>query len=322
MATLVKPVSYGPSSAADPAEGRRFGGAFWVSAFMHATAAALVIFFTLLVRDRQDERADVFEVVRGPGDNFMADEAPAGSEAPATETLQMPTLESVPSWTPPAPAPEPEPVPVAPVTPAAPVVEPTPVPDFAQDMKDRLRQEQRATQREIRQQRAAEAKAAAAAAKAEAERQKTTSYEEFKKLQGTKPAPKSSTPPKADPGKRIDTKSIRPGVTGATGAQADGGGGKALTATQAAAMDRYFGTLVQRLRESHEKPAGLSDLLNAEVQFTLAANGVITGVHIVRSSGNAEFDRSVRDAFSRVRMPSRPDGKTDVQRLIFRMREA
>lgn len=321
MATLVKPTNYGPSSSADPAEGRRFGGAFWVSVFLHGTAVALLIYFTLLVRDQEEERNNVFEVVAGPGDNFMAEQAPAGGEAPAA-VLRMPALESVPTWTPPAPAPEPVPVPVAPVTPAPPVVEPTPVPNFAQDMKATLRQEQRATQREIRQQRATEAAAAAAAAKAEAARQKATSFADFQRQQNVKPAPRTSTPPKADPGKRIDTTSIRPGVAGATGAQAEGAGGKALTAAQAASMERYYGMLVQRLRDSHEKPGGLSDLLNAEVQFTLAATGVITGVRIVRSSGNAEFDRSVLDAFVRVRMPTRPDGKTDVQRLVFRMTEA
>jgi TonB family protein len=80
--------------------------------------------------------------------------------------------------------------------------------------------------------------------------------------------------------------------------------------------------LVQRLRESHQQPPGLSDLLNAGVEFTIAANGNISGVRIVRSSGNAAFDQSVLEAFFRVRMPARPDGKTDSQRLTFRIREA
>jgi colicin import membrane protein len=77
-----------------------------------------------------------------------------------------------------------------------------------------------------------------------------------------------------------------------------------------------------QLRERHEKPGGLSDLLNAEVSFTVAANGAISGVRIVRSSGNAEFDQSVLEAFGRVRMPARPDGKSDVKTLTFRIKEA
>jgi colicin import membrane protein len=65
----------------------------------------------------------------------------------------------------------------------------------------------------------------------------------------------------------------------------------------------------------------VSDQLSAEVVFTIAAHGTISGVRIVRSSGSAEFDESVIAAFSRVFLPPRPDGKTDSQRLTFRIRE-
>jgi colicin import membrane protein len=87
-------------------------------------------------------------------------------------------------------------------------------------------------------------------------------------------------------------------------------------------MTLYFAGLVRQLAERHVKPAGLSALLNAEVSFTVAANGAISGLCIVRSSGNAEFDRSVLEAFARVKLPGRPDGKTDVQTLTFRTQEA
>jgi colicin import membrane protein len=260
--------------------------------------------------------------VAGPGDDFSATDAPAGSEAgeSATAELRMPELPTVNTWTPPA-EPVAEVVPVEPV-PAPPeparVVEPVPVPNFARDMKATLRTEKRKTEREIRQQRAKEE----AAQKAEAQRQKT-SFAEFQKQQGAKSTTKtSSSTAKADPGKRIDTKSLTKGVTGGAGATSAGAGGKALSAAERDRMEGYFAMLISRLRDSHEKPAGLSDLLNAEVQFTVAANGVISGARISRSSGNAEFDRSVLEAFSRVRMPARPDGKTTVERLIFRMREA
>jgi colicin import membrane protein len=63
-------------------------------------------------------------------------------------------------------------------------------------------------------------------------------------------------------------------------------------------------------------------LLSAEAEFTLAANGVLTGVRIVRSSGNADFDASVLEAFARVRsIGPRPDSKTGTHRLTFRMKE-
>lgn len=89
-----------------------------------------------------------------------------------------------------------------------------------------------------------------------------------------------------------------------------------------AAMLGYFGDLVGRLRDAHELPGGVSDLLSAEVQFTIASNGTVSGVRIVRSSGSRDFDESVLEAFGRLKMPGRPDKKTDVQRLTFRIKEA
>lgn len=94
-----------------------------------------------------------------------------------------------------------------------------------------------------------------------------------------------------------------------------------LSSAEANALDAYFSSLIVRLREAHSLPDGLSDLLSAEVRFTLAANGEISGVRITRSSGNADFDRSVLEAFARVRMPARPDRRTDEVRLTFRIRE-
>jgi colicin import membrane protein len=120
----------------------------------------------------------------------------------------------------------------------------------------------------------------------------------------------------------VDASGIKKGVTGGTGAGSKGAGGTALSASEGERMERYFAMLIARLREGHEKPGGLSDLLNAEVRFTVAANGTISGVQIVRSSGNADFDQSVLEAFTRVKMPARPDGKTDVQQVIFRIKEA
>ena len=50
---FAKPVSYGPSSAADPDEGKRFGPAFWVSAGLHGLALGLLVVFTLALKDNQ-----------------------------------------------------------------------------------------------------------------------------------------------------------------------------------------------------------------------------------------------------------------------------
>lgn len=323
-------IGYGPSSASDPGEGRRFGRAFWVSAGLHGLAVLLLVGFTLALRDRAEDGPAVFEIVpvAGEGDDFMATEAPAGSEAgrAATGEIAFTAPESVPDWTPPAPVPmEAVPVPVAPAPTKVPALPEEVAPNFKQVVKDRLRQEKRKVDREIKKQRAAEAAAAKAAAEEAKRKAAATSYEQFQKQNAAKATGKSPGAPSATasgPGKRIDASGIKKGVMGATGAGSSGAGGTALARAMANEMDAYFGMLIQRLRDSHANPAGLSDLLNAEVQFTVAANGTISGVRIIRSSGNAEFDKSVLEAFARVKMPARPDKDTDVQRLTFRIKEA
>jgi colicin import membrane protein len=342
MPALVRPVSYGPSSAADPAEGRSFGGAFWVSVFLHALTVALIVLFTIALRDRPKPEPKIFELVAGAGDNFAANEAPAGSEAGQATVGEITfSAPEVPVWTPPPPVPvealapptpEPTPPPPTPVSRVAPVpVEPAkpvvqtppaqPTPNFTRQINRTLQREKQKTERELQQQREREAREAR-------ERElnsKRLTHEEYMRTlnRNPSPAPQRTTSNAAPaPGPRLDPSAIRQGVTGATGAQSAGAGGTAAAAAEAAAMDRYFAMLMQRLRESHEQPPGLSNLLSAEVQFTLSASGTISGVRIVRGSGNAAFDQSVLDAFARVRMPARPDGKSDSPRLTFRLREA
>ena len=84
-------------------------------------------------------------------------------------------------------------------------------------------------------------------------------------------------------------------------------------------MQTYFDDLVGRLRASHKLPKGVDGPLQAEVQFTLAANGAVSDVRVLRSSGSKEFDQSVIDAFGRLKARARPDGKTEMHRLTFRV---
>jgi colicin import membrane protein len=336
MSTLARPVTYGPSSAVEPGQDRRFGPAFWASAIAHGAALAALLFFTLALRDKIDSDPPIFEVVAGEGNAFDAKEAPAGHEAglAAEGPVEFTSPTPAPNWTPPAPAPmEAVTPPEAPPTPAAPVppvtkVEPVkpapkadPIPNLKNAVLKNIRKEEKKVDKQIQAQRAADAKAAAAEAKRAA-----TSYAEFQKQQGSKSS-KSATSAASSgggttPGPRVDASGIRKGVTGANGANREGAGGKALTADGGASLDRYFSMLIERLRSSHEKPGGLSDLLSAEVEFTVAANGAITGVRITRSSGNNDFDQSVLETFARVRsVGPRPDGKTDVRSLTFRMKE-
>jgi colicin import membrane protein len=60
----------------------------------------------------------------------------------------------------------------------------------------------------------------------------------------------------------------------------------------------------------------------ARVEFFVGADGSISRVRISRSSGSAEFDRSVLEAFSRTRtIGARPDKKGEAVELEFKMRE-
>ena len=153
-----------------------------------------------------------------------------------------------------------------------------------------------------------------------AARRAATSYSEF--LQNNAPRAGSRRPAASagEPGPRVKVGEEWRGREGSGVEDRPGAGSTAVV--ESSAMARYFGDLVLRLRAAHEKPVGLSELLSAEVEFVLAADGTISGLRIVRPSGNADFDRSARESFARVRMSARPDGKTDTQRLTFRMAEA
>lgn len=144
---------------------------------------------------------------------------------------------------------------------------------------------------------------------------RATSYEAFRR---ENPLPRAGSPNGASPRVRAGAGDTSAGAGRATAANSSS---SQPSQAEANAMDRYFDDLIARLRESHRKPGGLSDLLSAEVRFTVAADGGISRVELMRPSGDANFDRSVLEAFARVRLPARPDGRTDVQRLTFRMKE-
>lgn len=88
--------------------------------------------------------------------------------------------------------------------------------------------------------------------------------------------------------------------------------------SQAAA---YFERLVARLRAAHEKPAGLGDDLEMQVGFTLRADGLVSDVRILKSSGSDEFDASVLMAFRRLRdLGLPPAGAAGANKITFRTR--
>ena len=87
-------------------------------------------------------------------------------------------------------------------------------------------------------------------------------------------------------------------------------------------MDSYYSYLKEKLEQAHEPPVGVSEKLSVRVEFMLAVDGSISQVHVVRSSGNKDFDQSVLDAFKRVRsVGPRPDGRSESITLEFNTRD-
>ncbi len=303
----------------------RAPSAFLLSAILHGLVVALLLFLSYAMREREVETPKIFELVAGAGDNYGATEAPAlGSptgvkfEAPeAPVAPPSPTPEPEPSPITPAP-PEPAPTPVAPApTPVKPtqVVKPKPVPkpvDMAKLVTRITQKRADNIKKKIeKDQKAAEDRAAKEAA-LDAKRMTKAEFDRMNRGSAARPGPT-----------KIDAEGIAGGVMGgSTNNKTGGAGGKALTREQMDLSDAYIAMLIQRLRQAHQKPDGLSDLLNTKVSFRLNADGSVSDVRIVRSSGNNDYDNSVLAAFRKVRLPTPPANlKTDVYSVTFKMKE-
>ncbi|MBC8041046.1 MAG: TonB C-terminal domain-containing protein, partial [Opitutaceae bacterium] len=83
----------------------------------------------------------------------------------------------------------------------------------------------------------------------------------------------------------------------------------------------YWERFHAKLRDAHEKPAGLDDGLVVRVEFVLRVDGTLGDVRVLSSSGDAAFDASVVAAFRRVRgLGVPPAGKVGVNEVTFRTR--
>jgi colicin import membrane protein len=260
--------------------------AYALSALIHGAVAALVLFFTYATSSVVRDAPRIFELVAGAGDNYAATKAPAlGGAALAKATAAV--AKPAPSPIQPAPL---QAVPNAPATPAK-------IPDLVAQLKRaEMRREVRLEKKYQQEQ--------------EAER-KRISQEEFQKQQvAAKVA-------------HIDAAGIAAGVIGGSEENKTGGaGGKALTREEGSELDAYFSLLRARIKESHVPPEGVSDALEARVEFFLAADGSMSQIRIARSSGNREFDRSVIEACEHTRsIGARPDGRSETVQMTFKMRE-
>ena len=312
----------------------RSPSAFLLSAMLHGLFAAALLYTAYALKDEVIDKGKIFELVAGEGDNFAATEAPALG-TPGGVKFDMPAAAAsapAPVFTPPEPiAPAPEPVapsPVQAVEPpkAQPKAKPEPspvvkaeakpaaktdpvVPNLVKSMKRvqvRIDSKQRA-------QREKEAKAAALAAKnAEIAARKAELLAQGKATGGgqSKLA-------------KIDAEGIAAGVRGgSTNNKVGGAGGTALSRGEQDLLDSYFALLKQRLKEAHEKPVNGGDNLVAIAEFHLSPAGTLSQVHIVKSSGDAEFDQSVLDAFHKVSSIRRQDDQGELTRQVtFRMKD-
>ena len=181
---------------------------------------------------------------------------------------------------------------------------------------------------------AAEAKAAAQAAKdtkstptstTAATRNKTSSYADFQKKNAKQLAANQKTRSAGGGGKPapgIDAKGIVDDLMESAAGPRGDGGGTGGSKVMIAALDAYFSRLISALRAAHEMPDSVNDLLVAKVSFYLAADGSISAVKIVRSSGSTDYDDSVIDAFHRVRsIGAVPGAKSGTYVINFKMTE-
>lgn len=291
-----------------------------LSATLHGVVVALLLLFSYVVNLQMDEQPKIFELVAGEGDNYMAREAPALG-VPGGVKVPIPAAPE-PRPAPPDPAPQ-ELAPATPPPQAVPKI-PTPTPtkqketavtDFKKKLqRDLIRADSKA-KREIKKEHEAEAKRVA-------EEQKRMTKEEFDKANKAKSAPapagKSGQPKVA----KIDAEGIAKGVVGGSAANKVGGaGGKALTSDNDDLLAGYYSLFKQRLRAEFEPPPGLSDALKATIEVRSNADGSLASWRIVKSSGSSEFDRAVLDAIRRVKMPARPDKKSELIEFDFTLRD-
>ncbi|EIQ01924.1 TonB family protein [Opitutaceae bacterium TAV1] len=300
--------------------------AFTLSALLHVAVVLVAVFIGWNAASQKPEEAPkIFEVVDGPGDDYNATEAPRLGDPGGIEFDKPPPLPPTPE--PPAPEPvapppqAPAPPAVVPLTPAPPEPIPAPVPIKPADKPTIVTPA-------AKQPKSADKPAPKPAAAATPEPRKTVSYTEFQQANpgATRtPANRASQAPAAGrpavTPRKIDAKGFRDGLADGTGTTSRGAGGNVLSRAEQDAMDSYFAWVTQQIRGAHEKPVGLSDSLSADVSFMLSAGGTVSQIRVTRSSGNAEFDRSVESALRRVRLRPRPDSKSDTVSLTLRMIE-
>jgi len=280
----------------------RSTNAYLCSALVHCGFLGLLL-LAYGVGSTRPEAPKVFELVAGAGDNYAATVAPAlgipGGIKLKLSTPRTPAVQEPPSPVQPVTVPEREVK--ASLQKAAPQKKPDTVTNFTKVL------ERTASRR---------------AARLEAKYRKQLAEEEKKEAR-EEALERKAAQANAARAERIDAEGIREGVVGGSTENKTGGaGGKALSREEGELLDGYFALLKARIKENYQGSGDASDRLAAKLEFFVAANGNLSGVRIVRSSGNADFDQSVLEAFRRTTsIGPRPDGKGETVTMEFDLRE-
>jgi len=270
----------------------RSPGAFFLSAFLHTAVATMVLAFAWFAQKRASEQSPIFQLVVGPGNNYGATIAAAGSAAsrassPATLLDKM---------------------------------------NRALNRSEQNVLKTEAAQEKLEQLQADKEAKQAINAKADKLASPAPTPKSVKTPTQKSPAPSTthSTNAKPSPVKvpRINAEDIANGVLNASPTEL-GAGGSARSRPEGDLSEAYIAWLRQQLRDAFQPPDGMSDRLQAEVEFILNADGSVTGAHVIGPSGNTAFDRAVLAAFrTMAALPPPPTNRSARYTLSFRMHDA
>lgn len=268
--------------------------------YCYSVALHLVIAFGLcayafinaLFPKEEKENKVVFDMVE-PSPEQIADIPPPpapDAAAPEIKTEKIEKIDPVeiPEPTPPEPEPEPEPTPPEPTP--APTPEPAPVPKPKPPKQ---------------------------------EKPKKISFADFKKTN-----PKKATNTKKRPTQKVapvKVGTIRPSTSNldnissiSQSKYSSANMSAAASAAMADALQAYKAQIYMLAKRNWKIPTISTDGLEAKVAFKVSRLGIISGVRIVESSGDSDFDKSVVEVFRSITIPPPPDNEPHSVTILFK----
>lgn len=112
---------------------------------------------------------------------------------------------------------------------------------------------------------------------------------------------------------RVDATAIVAALTDAASESSSDRGNAEGSSAEAAA---YFERLNLALRAAHEMPGAVDALYVTRISFLLGGDGSLLDVKVLKTSGNADYDRSAVAAFHRVRSIGKPPAGCSGRREI------